>query len=566
MMTNRPSFTWRHGRAAVVHLQRCIGRIVMAGLVTIATPSLAATYYFADCARGAVATCVPGNNIHAGTNPSLPKRDMTGISIRAGDVYRFARGGAWANVQLRIYAPGSSRATPTVFEDYAPTWGAGAPRPRLQGASGKSVIWFLDGVTAVHDEGYVLRNLELRGPGDGTGKGLVLSNDVDHVTADGLLIRGFAIGVHVIRATNLASGSDGISAYFTLRGSTVSDNAVQGFLGGGYNLLLENNLFDNNGFAEAVRNHNVYLSEVSDRAIVRGNTLTNSAVIDGACQGTSLVAHGWHPRLTIENNLVMETNAAGGCWGIILDSNTTTSDTPQNFTGLVVRNNRVSLRGEATTGIGCSSCPGAVIENNHVVRTGGIGAFSAIRWPTSSVFQAARGDVPNGAVTVRNNSIYIDVPSRSHAAIRAPAVGSVGDMVVSNLVTFGPSTPIEARCFDTGGRAASRFKAFDHNFCGRAGGLATWSAMYPTLAAARSAGFDLNGLVGDPRLESSPTALTGWILRPRSDSAAVSNGHRSYSAPTDYTGKLRDDRPDIGSIELRSTIRRPAPPTQVSIK
>jgi hypothetical protein len=351
-----------------------------------------------------------------------------------------------------------------------------------------------------------------------------------------------------------------------LRGSTVSDNAVQGFLGGGYDLLLENNVFDNNGFAEAVRNHNVYLSGVSDRAIVRGNTLTKSAIVNGSCAGTSLVAHGWHPRLLVENNLVMETNSGGGCWGIVLDSNTTTSGTPQNFTGLVIRNNRVSLHGEATTGIGCSSCPGALIENNHVVRTGGTGSFSAIRWPTSTVFQAARGDVPNGSVTVRNNSVYIDSVSRSHMAIKAPVDGSTDDAVVSNLVTFGPSTPFEARCFDTGGRLASQFKAFDHNFCGRPDGAATWSALYTSLSAARSAGFDVNGQAGDPRLEAVPAAANGWTVRVKADSTAVSNAHRSYSAPTDFTGKLRDDRPDIGSIELRSSTRRPAPPTQVGTK
>jgi hypothetical protein len=545
---------------------KTVARVLGALMISVVMPAMAATYYFSDCAPGAIPSCAPGNNLNPGTDPGLPKRDMAGMKIKGGDIYRFARGASWSAIQIRIYAPDSSRLAPTIFEDYAPTWGSGAPRPVLNGASDTSVIWFLDGTIAMHDEGYVLRNLDLRGPADGTGKGLVLSNDVDHVTADGLLIRQFGIGVHVIRATTMSSLSDGNSAFFTLRNSIISDNSDQGFLGGGNDLLIENNIFDNNGFAAAVRNHNIYLSGFTDRAIIRGNTLTNSAIVSGVCSGVSLIAHGSHPRLTIENNLVLETNSGGGCWGIVLDSNTSSSTTPQNFTGLIVRNNRVSLRGDASTGIGCSSCPGALIENNHVVRTGGTSSFYGIRWPTSDVFQPGRGDVPNGSVLVRNNSIYIDAPSRSHIAIKAPTDGSSEDAVVSNLVVFGPTANTEARCFDTGGRPASSFRVFDHNFCGRTYGSATWSKEYMTLPDARTAGFDVNGLSGDPRLEAAPAATNGWILRVRPDSAAVSSAHRTYSAPTDYTGKLRDDRPDIGSVEVRSTTRRPAAPTQVSIK
>ena len=101
------------------------------GLLTLTAAAHvnAATYYFADCAAGAVAACVSGSNTNPGTDPSMPKKDMTGMKQKGGDVYRFARGGAWAGVQLRIFAPDSTRSAPTTFEDYTPTWGSTAPRP-----------------------------------------------------------------------------------------------------------------------------------------------------------------------------------------------------------------------------------------------------------------------------------------------------------------------------------------------------------------------------------------------------------------------------------------------------
>lgn len=420
-----------------------------------ALPAAAATYYFSDCQADAAPACVAGSNGNAGTSPEAPRQNLAGFKFPAGSghAYRFARGGSFANVY--IDAPSGA-----VFEAYRPSWCSGScaqSRPILK-ARAKADGRGDDAVRFWFKRGSTVRDLELRGYGSGEGYG-VMSQGSSDITLDNLEISDFVIGVHV------AYGHNGTpSERVTLRGSTIRHNKAQGFLGGANGLLIEDNLFDGNGSDNGTRDHNIYLSsgpyEVPD-IVVRGNTLTNNTAYAGAiCKSVSLVGHGHMPRLTIENNTITETASGAVCWGIAING-VTASNVVQAFPGLVIRGNTVSIHGAGNVGITCDSCPGAVIENNTIVRTGDGGSFTGVHIPSGTP-SAARGDAADDSVTVRNNTLHIEAPDRPTGISLAP--GSASDVVVSNLVLFG-SQSNRAQCLQTRGRSIQSFKAIDNNLC-----------------------------------------------------------------------------------------------------
>src|SRR6185369_13507074 len=138
------------------------------------------------------------------------------------------------------YNTRSTRTKPIVFGDYTPAWASGSPpKPILtESRSGMNLFDFEDSGNADHDEGYVIRNLDLRG--GGTGKWAVfLYNDVDYVTLENLNISGFEIGVHSAGANTPNAGANQINEHIEVLNSTITDNSNQGFLGEANNLLIE---------------------------------------------------------------------------------------------------------------------------------------------------------------------------------------------------------------------------------------------------------------------------------------------------------------------------------------
>jgi hypothetical protein len=532
-----------------------LARLAVLASALAGAPALAATYYFSDCQAGAAPACVAGSNGNAGTSPDAPKQNLAGFKFAAGTghAYRFARGGSFTDVY--IDAPAGA-----VFEAYTPAWCGGdcaAAKPllkaRLKPSTGKGDdlfrFWFKRGTT--------VRDLELRGYGGGEGYGAMLHGSSD-ITLDNLTISGFVIGVHAAYGHN-GTVSEGV----TLRNSDILRNRTQGFLGAAKGLLLENNRFDRNGSDNGTRDHNIYLSSgtytVPD-VVVRGNTLTHNTGYAGAvCKAVSLVGHGNLPNLTIENNTIVEEAGAPVCWGIAING-VTGSKVVQAFPGLVIRGNTVELH-DAGVGISCDSCPGAVIENNTIVRTGDSGSFTGVHIPSGTP-SASRGDMPDDNVTVRNNTIQIDAPSRATGISVAPASSS--DVVVSNLIVFGPNSTL-AQCLLTRGRSIQSFEAIDNNLCWRAGGAAfAWSDQAKTLGAAQAAGFDQSSLAVDPGLPALKQAA-GAALRSAlsSGSPAINAGHRTLSSPRDTAGVQRDALPDIGAVERTA---RPAAPGNVVVQ
>jgi hypothetical protein len=528
-----------------------------------ATPAVAATYYFSDCQSGAAPTCVAGNNANAGTSPGAPKRDLSGLELTAGDTYRFARGGSWVNFALKLALPGSSKARPTVFTDYIPA-GRDLGLPILRTPAGQTAMAFTEGGAADHDEGYVVSNLELRGTGN-SGKGIFVFNDADHITVDGVVVDGFEVGVQVAGFNPPNSGSNGESEYFTLRNSVIRNNSGQGFLGAGPFMLIENNGFDNNGFRQAIYDHNLYVSRVSTNVTVRGNTLTRNARVNGGpCASVSLVAHGTHPNLVVEDNVVFEDKVSLGCYGIDLNSSTRSSTSPQDFSNLVVRGNKVIFADTAQSsglGIGCSSCPGALIENNTVVFMGKVGGSTGINVPSTNIFYAARGDKVDTNATVRNNSIYISSTSTGSAGVRIAGVDAVRDSVVSNLVIFATGTPVRATCFLTGGRPRAAFYASSDNLCYRVGGPGQWSDQHPSLADAQAKGFDLRSRNTDPKLTALPSLANDWSLSIGLDSPAVGAGPAASTVPA-----VPAPSPiGVGGVIVGSHDVKPSPPSPVTV-
>lgn len=528
-------------------------------LMSCSLAANAAVFYFSDCQAGADPSCVPGDNSNNGGSPTTPKRNLSGFNVKSQGSgehsLHFARGGSWTIVGT-VYLNALKAAGQTlVLSDYKPAWGGGTalpvigftPAPERKTAAGFSLI---DG-----GNGYTFRNLDVRGDGEPggpayVGTGFFFYGKVVNVLIENVTVRNFRLGLYL--AQQQASATTRI-ANVTLRNSRVINNYEQGWLGGGYDVVIENNLFDNNGFKGGMHYHNLYLSTYGQNMVVRGNKLTNSALVNGRCTGVSLVGHNHLVDTLIENNMVLEPNGGRGCYGIQINGYQSATRY-MGFERTVIRGNTVVLGQEGGLGIGVNACPDCVIENNFVVGTGTV-SFTGISVPDGSFTQHGSKD---NAITVRNNSIYIDAPGPNTIGIAVNAPGAADDKVVSNLIYFGSRATPSAKCFKTAGRELWSYAAFANNLCFRSSGPPTWSDRHPTLAAAQAAGWDGGSVVADPLLAGAPSAANAWSLSLKSGSPAINAGHQALSATKDVANQLRKSVPDIGALEIGNTLA-PAP-------
>lgn len=531
-------------------------------LISSSFAANAAVFYFSDCDAGAETACVPGDNRNSGTDPSLPKRDLQGFNVKqlaAGEhTLRFARGGAMDYNGMLYVANLKTTSQSIVLTDYEAAWSASAlPILRFTPSTNPDAL-NLAGINLINGgSGYTFRNLDITGVGAPSyhGTGFFLYRKVSNVLIDNVTVRNFKIGLHF--------ASEGEK--MVVRNSRILNNYEQGFLGGGKDAEIENSVFDNNGFKGGPRYHNIYLAGKSNNMIVRGNTLSNSAMVNGRCTGVSLVGHDHFPNSLIENNTVVELNATSGCYGIQINGYQSSVNRYMGFDGTVIRGNTVVMGGEkaGSVGIGVNACPDCVIENNTIV---GLmdGGFIGINVPDGSFTSAGSKD---NAITVRNNSIYMNSTHQSSVGIRVNAPGAVDDKVVSNLIHFGPRSRSESRCFQTIGRTLSSYAAFGSNLCFREGGANRWSDQHATLAAAQAAGWDTGSLNIDPLLVAAPSAANRWTMVLKDGSPAVDVGDRALSAAKDILGELRDARPDIGAFESgNKPVAAPSAPTGVVVQ
>jgi hypothetical protein len=149
--------------------------LAILGATLLGSPAHAAAteFFICDCATGAAATCVPGDDTADGTSAaaawqSFEKARTSFGALAAGDSIRFCRGGAfvgseggtrWVNTACRA-------ANPCLIGDYDAPWGDGSQdRPIIYRSGNDHGFALEDGGDADHEEGYRFENLTIMGGG-----------------------------------------------------------------------------------------------------------------------------------------------------------------------------------------------------------------------------------------------------------------------------------------------------------------------------------------------------------------------------------------------------------------
>jgi hypothetical protein len=300
--------------------------------------------------------------------------------------------------------------------------------------------------------------------------------------------------------------------------------------------------------------------------------------------------------LIVEENFIYESNASGGCYAIDLNGNSSGSypatSPPEDFSNLVIRSNLIVFENRHNLAIGCSSCPGALIENNTIVNLGTSGSGSAIvapstlsefywngDWNNSGTFPDAltcpspnqtyagdvRCDVLDDKPIIRNNTIWIASSSSSAVGITYldnSLQGQNADdlVIVGNLVYFTAAHP-SAKCFNYGGRSSASFVASGSNLCFSAGSnQPTWYEG-GNLATAQAAGLESGSLTNNPQISATPSAANFWRVTVNSGSPAINAGHASRSSQSAARRLKPDSQRDIGAEEFGATVTLPQAPT-----
>lgn len=514
----------------------------------------AAERFVCDCASGAAAGCVAGNDAAAGSTPATAWRSYDRAQdawpgLAAGDSLRFCRGGVFPlSGSTQWHNPQCTAAQPCSIAAYSAPWASGGePRPRLMQSSGHGFVLANAG-DAAPDGGYRVSDLELVCTGCSNDDwGFFLFNDVDDVRLQRLRISGFGIGVHLSGANPCGSapGCDGRNSRIALLDSDIEGNRMLGWLGAGDDLLLADNRFIGNG-SGTVFQHNVYLSQSNGSThgirVLRNELYRSAATASGSCQGGSFAAHGEHTDLLIEGNTIREDIGAAdpACWGLGL---TPAYATPEGFVRAIIRGNTVRNVGNIAIALG--SCQDCIVENNVIVSEQ---AFGSIGIAAPAVARAA-DDLPLNRLTIRNNSLYLAAPSS--IGIRLGDEGSQ-HAVVSNAL-HSTTTSGTWACLSLN-LAVAAYAAVDHNVCGFAAGTGReWEQGSGTLAAWRAAtGFDLASRSALPGFAAP--AAPGYRLEAASASSAIVDaGHPTASSAVEFHGLPRHAPPDAGAYEFGIT-------------
>lgn len=518
-------------------------------------------YYVCDCDVDADADCVPGDDTNPGTDPSAPwqtfeKARIEFASLSGGDAIRFCQGGSF---DLAAYNGGwnnynCSAASPCTVTNYQPPWASGDEAlPLLRKTADGWGINLGNGGYAVQESGYIFENLYLSCPVcdlDTNANGIFVYNDIDDVTIRNVTIDNFTVGVQLAGSQACDESDPNCNAHnerLTIQNSTFINNKRCGFIGSGNGLLIENNYFENNGYLVQPPNthptgHHIYLSGAQSPTSgiqIRGNELYRNALLDGSCDAVSLVAHGEHHDLIIENNLVREDvgEANDRCWGITVDA---AYFDPERFENVTIRGNKVMNVGNIS--IGLTSCVNCVVENNVVIQQQSFDSIGI------AVPNRPRGteDAVGANVTVRNNSILFTYRG---TGIQVNGEGT-NHTVVSNAIRYTGSDS-SWNCLRAN-LPASSYNAIDNNICGYTVG--EWAAGVGNLAAWQSIGWGLQSQAVAPGF----TSITD--LSPASSSVAIVDfGHPTLSTLLDINGVTRDALPDVGAYEWVSPLPTESP-------
>jgi hypothetical protein len=397
-------------------------------LLVLSSASYSKNYYVCDST---------GNDDNDGLSESTafksyPKAISTFNKMFAGDSVLFCRGDVFpVTVDARIYNSMCGAEKPCTLGSYGDE---SLPKPVLN-ATNQNGLYFTEGGNADQDGGYIVRDLSILSDGNSKKNGIIIYNDVDDITLDGLHIEGFRIGVYSAGANTPNAMANGINDRLVLKNSVIINNSSQGFHGGCQDCLIENNTFENNGFGQKILDHNIYLgwsSSIAKGVTIRNNTLYKSTHIDGKCQGVSLVVHGKFEDLVIENNTVKEDlgKVTGYCWGISVDPGYAKEEAFYNVT---IRKN--TLINVGNVAIGCASCDGVSIDDNTIIDEGNVLTYGI------SVPAKAEDSVKSKNVVIRNNRIVYDNPNGYGVAVGGEQLSKI----LSNQVYQPHASTVE--CF-----------------------------------------------------------------------------------------------------------------------
>lgn len=531
----------------------------------------ATDYHICDCQTGADGACVAGDNARSAataSNAATPWLTWSGVTdaVKTGNNrFLFCRGGVLTGVSIRVgfFTASVSRCSATApceWNAYTPSWCSGgctSTKPILKTTS--TVFDIHDGSAYLVDGGYSFKNLELDGTGGGL-RGIFISQIVNNVLIDSMNIHNFSNCVYSSAEPFKVSGPYD-NTNIILRNSTVTSCSGSSWLGGANGLLIENNTLSDNGSA-SILDHDIYLQDTQN-TIVRGNTITDTT-LNGSnqCIGSVIVVHGRTYDTVIENNSIIQPGALSTCFGIEISYGY--ADTGAHTTGEAFR--RITIRGNKIVNVGYNgivvqACTDCIVDGNSLVWTDDTGRGNVA---ISQNGNAASGNDETGtAVTIRNNSIYMNsssTVSTNQAAI--DLLQGSEHVVTNNLIFFGPSAPTNSKCFETTGMTLGSFTVFDYNLCwSGAVDPPVYSQAYATLASAQAAGFDTNGLKADPVLVATPAVGNGYSMAIQTTSPAKNTGSTTYYGRLGFGGVLRDATPDIGAYEFGASTVAPTSPS-----
>ncbi|MBL1457690.1 MAG: right-handed parallel beta-helix repeat-containing protein [Methylophaga sp.] len=361
----------------------------------------AQNYYFCD----------NGNDNNDGKSQASPKKSVSKMfdtfrGMNGGDSILLCRGGNFEQSSAKkLFNYNCSADKPCTISDYGDE---NLSAPVIHYTGTHASLWFSDSQTFNADGGYNISNLTLISK-QKKGYAIFIADDVDDFHVDNVHVEGFGIGFH---SAGSGPGGNGNRMHdrVTLTNSTIINNADQGFLGGCNDCRLENNIFENNGYAREIFNHNIYVANGTPTSrfrnmTIRNNTLYKSTIIDGQCKGVSLVVHGNHDNLIIENNHIKEDKGAvhGHCFGISVDPGYG-SKVDESFRNVVIRGNTLVNMG--SIGIGCSSCDGALITNNTIIDENGImGRAIVVPSRTEDSVKSKNVSISNNTIKMVNDEI-----------------------------------------------------------------------------------------------------------------------------------------------------------------
>ena len=401
--------------------------------------------------------CDSGDDSNDGKSEATPfKTQAKAIKIfrglSAGSKMQFCRGGVFEYEHTeKIFNRNCTAEKPCYLTDYGDIE---KPSPIFSYKGTHAALWLNDGPNHKPDGGYVIENITLISSSF-SASGILMSEDVNDVTIRNIHVENFGVGVYSAGTNDKNPLSNRKNDRIVLKDSTIINNSKSGWLGGCDDCEISNNQFINNGFHDSVRYHNIYIDNPvktqehgNNNIKVVNNRLYKSAIVDGKCDGVSLVVHGIISNLTIENNIIEEdkNKSTGNCWGIAIDPG---NQLDESFTDVKIKGNTLINMGNV--GIHCASCVRANIEENLIIDEG-----STLRFGIA-IPMKREDSIKSSDIVIRNNKISLNHTDGAGLWLKGENTFSA----VNNTITINKNT--NSRCFLLA--EANQYIKTDSNIC-----------------------------------------------------------------------------------------------------